>query len=99
VGAFKRRVLKLVKLYIEKSLTLNPILDCFDQELFMKEPEMMNEIATEVLKRQGSIEKSRLSQLLQVYKTLLLYKPKTQHTNQYSETFMRLLRVLMDEDG
>ena len=97
VAAFKSRVFKLIKLYTEKAPKLNPLLESISFEVFAREPEKMNEIVLMVLNKQPNLDKNSVHKLLEIYKIMLLFKAKPEVSNKLTETFVRMLKKVIDE--
>lgn len=92
VQAFKSRVFGLLLLFVEKAKDLSPLLDNLSQELFLQQPEKMQEIVSRILNR-GALGCEKLQQLAEYYKTFLLFK--TSRSSQLlTEGFVRVLRSL-----
>lgn len=90
--AFKSRVFGLLLLFVEKSKDLSPLLNNLSQELFLQQPEKIQELVNRVLNR-GGVSSEKLQQLAEYYKTFLLFK--TGKNNQlFAEGFVRVLRTL-----
>lgn len=79
VAAFKSRVFGLLKIYCQKSPTLEPLLGVITEEAFMKDPERLNELVLLVLSKQR-LEESQILGLIKIYKALLLHKNQSKES-------------------
>lgn len=59
----------------------------------------MNEIVLQILNKQPNLPKNRIIQLLEIYKIILLYKVKAENSNKLSDTFVRMLKRVINDDG
>jgi hypothetical protein len=73
VNAFKSRVFGLLLLFVEKAKDLTPLFDNLTEEVFLKEPEKVQELLTRLLNH-GAITGKRLHQIASYYKSLLLFR-------------------------
>lgn len=73
VTAFKTRVFKLLKIYCQKSPSIDPLVSVITEEALMKEPERLNDLVDSVLNKQN-LEDAQIMALLKAYKSLLFYK-------------------------
>jgi hypothetical protein len=73
VAAFKSRVFGLLLLFVEKAKDLTPLFQNLTEDIFLKEPEKVQEILTRLLNH-SAISGDRLKQIATYYKTLLLFR-------------------------
>mgnify|MGYP003427220037 CR=1 FL=1 len=83
-------------LFVEKSKNLTPLTESLTKELFMKEPKRMRELLNGLLNR-NAVDSSKLIEIAEIYKTLLLYKV-TSDSQKYSEDFIKIIRKIITED-
>jgi len=59
----------------------------------------MNEVVLQVISKSSSIDNTRLTQLLEIYKVLLLHKAKSDVSPKLCETFVKILKRVLSEGG
>jgi hypothetical protein len=96
VKAFKSRVFGLLLLFVEKAKDLTPLFDNLSQELFIQEPERIQELINKLLNR-GGVTPEKLEQIAVYYKTLLLFK-SNKNNQKFTEGFIRVIRTLHNEN-
>jgi hypothetical protein len=97
VAAFKSRVFGLLLLFVEKAKDLTPLFDNLTEEVFLKEPEKVQELFNRLLNH-GAISGKRLHQIASYYKTLLLFR-HSKVGQKLTEGFVRVVRQLHSEDA
>lgn len=83
-------------LFVEKAKDLTPLFDNLTEEIFLKEPEKVQELLTRLLNH-GAITGNRLNQIASYYKSLLLFR-NSKGGQKITDGFVRILRQLYVED-
>ena len=95
--AFKSRVFGLLLLFVEKAKDLSPLLNNLTQDLFLQQPEKIQELVSRVLNR-GGVGSEKLQQLAEYYRAFLLFK-SSKNNQLFAEGFIRVLRTLLHESA